>query len=301
MIKDSRGRRIIVVLFSASLSFSAGGAVDDIGRSVPRTIGSWQASGKDQVYDRKTLYDYMDGGAEVYLAFDFRQVWARKYAGPGAGELSLDIYDMGSPEEAYGILSCDREDPGAGIGQDSTYGFGLLRFRQGRFFVSIMTVDEDEASGQAVLEIGRAVAKALGPPGPVPDMVGLLPRESLRPDRTSYFHANVNLNNRYFIASENILGLDRSTDCVFAEYEAGSDKPGCLLLVRYPGEERAVAARRSFLSSYAPEAGPEGLVQTENKKWVSAGLRGRCLIIIFESPSPDWARRLGSSVNIPAK
>jgi len=301
VIKDSRGRRIIVVLFSASLSFSAGGAVDDIGRSVPRTIGSWQASGKDQVYDRKTLYDYMDGGAEVYLAFDFRQVWARKYAGPGGGELSLDIYDMGSPEEAYGILSCDREDPGAGIGQDSTYGFGLLRFRQGRFFVSVMTVDESEASGKAVLEVGRAAAKALGPPGPVPDMVGFLPRESLRPDRTSYFHANVNLNNRYFIASENILGLDRSTDCVFAEYEAGSDKPGCLLLVRYPGEERAVAARRSFLSSYAPEAGPEGLVQTENKKWVSAGLRGRYLIIIFESPSPDWARRLGSSVNIPAK
>ena len=275
--------------------------MDDFGRSIPKKIGSWQASGKDRLFDRQTLYDYMDGGAEVYLAFDLRQVWARKYAGPGGGELTLDIYDMGSPEEAFGVFSCDREDPGAGIGQGSEYGFGLLRFHQGRFFVSVMTADENEASGRAVLDVGRAVVAALGPPGPGPDMVGFLPRESLRPERTSYFHANVNLNNRYFIASENILGLDRSTDCVFAEYGTGAGKPGCLLLVRYAGAERAVAARRSFLASYAPEAGSEGLAQTENKKWVSAVVRDRYLIIVFESPDPDWARRLGSSIDIPKK
>lgn len=275
--------------------------MDDFSRSIPRTIGPWQASGEDHVYNRETLYDDMDGGAEVYLAFDFRQVWARKYASPGGKELGLDIFDMGSPEEAYGIFSCDREDPTAGLGQDSTYGFGLLRFRQGRFFVTVMTDEEDEAAGKAVLDIGRAVVKELGPPGPHPDMVGFLPRESLRPDRTSFFHGNVSLNNRYFIASDNILGLDRSTDCVFAEYEAGSDKPSRLLLVRYPGAERAIAARRSFLSSYAPEAGPEGLAQTENKKWVSAVVRDRYVVIVLESPSPDWARKLGASINIPAK
>jgi hypothetical protein len=300
-MKGSRARLIVALLFSASLSFPAGGPVDDFGRSIPKKIGVWQASGKDQLYDRETLYDYMDGGAEVYLAFDFRQVWVRKYAGPGGGELTLDIYDMGSPEEAFGTFSCDREDPGAGIGQGSEYGFGLLRFHQGRFFVTVITAGEDEASGKAVLDVGRAVVKALGPPGPSPDMVGFLPRESLRPDRTSYFHANVNLNNRYFVASENILGLDRSTDCVFAEYETPSGEPGYLLLVRYPGAERAIAARRSFLSSYAPEAGPEGLAQTENKKWVSTTAQSRYLVIVFESPSPDWARKLGSSINIPEK
>jgi hypothetical protein len=300
-MKNWRGRPIIAALALASLSFSAGGALDDLGRSIPRTIGAWQASGTDQLYDRKTIYDYMDGGAEVYLAFDFREVWVRKYSGPGAGEISLDVFDMGSSEEAYGILSCDREDPPAGIGQDSTYGFGLLRFRQGRFFVSVMTVDEGESSGRAVLEVGRVVAKALGPSGPGPDMLGFLPRASLRPDRTSFFHANVSLNNRHFIASENILDLDRTTDCVFAEYDAGSDKPVGLLIVRYPGAARAETARRSFLASYAPEAGPEGLARTENKKWVAAVLHDRFLIIVFESPSEDGARKLASSVKLPPK
>jgi hypothetical protein len=300
-MKDLAGRIFIALLFSISLAYPVGGPVDDFSRLIPRKIGPWQASGDDHAYNRETLYDDMDGGAEVYLAFDFRQVWTRKYAAPGPKELTLDIYDMGSSEEAFGIFSCDREDPGAGIGQDSTYGFGLLRFRQGRFFVTVMTDEEDEAAGKVVLDIGRAVVGELGPPGPAPDLVGFLPRDSLRPDRTSYFHADVNLNNRYFIASDNILGLDRSTDCVFAEFETGSGKPGCLLLIRYPGVERAVAARRSFLSAYAPEAGPEGLARTEDKKWVSAAVRDRYLIIVFESPDPDWARQLGSSINIPKK
>ena len=275
--------------------------MDDFSRSIPRKIGLLKASGEDHVYDRETLYDYMDGGAEVYLAFDFRQVWTRKYSMPGGKELTVDVYDMGSPEEAFGIFSCDREDPGAGIGQGSEYGFGLLRFHQGRFFVTVMTADEDEEAGQGVLEVGRAVVKALGSPGPGPDLVGFLPRESLQPDRTSYFHGNVNLNNRYFVAGENVLGLGRSTDCVFAEYGTGAGERGYLLLIRYPGEERALAARRSFLSSYAPEAGPEGLARTENKKWVSASARGSFLALVFESPSPDWARKLVSSINFPEK
>lgn len=275
--------------------------MDDIGRSIPRAVGAWQASGEDKLYDRGTLYDYMDGGAEVYLAFDLRQVRARKYVGPQDKELTLDVYDMGSAEEAFGVFSCDREDPAAGIGQGSTYGFGLLRFHQGRYFVTVMTAEEDEASGRAVLDVGRAVAAALGPPGPVPALLGVLPKAGLRPDRTSYFHAEVNLNNRYFIASENVLGLDRSTDCVFAEYATASEKPGRLLVVRYPGSERAQAARRAFLSAYAPEAGPDGLARTENGDWVLAVARDRHLIIVFESPSPDWARKLGASVNVPAK
>ena len=38
---------------------------------------------------------------------------------------------------------CDREDPEAGIGQGSEYGFGLLRFWRNRFFVTIMTTGDD--------------------------------------------------------------------------------------------------------------------------------------------------------------
>jgi hypothetical protein len=241
----------------------------------------------------------MDGGAEIYLAFDFREVWTRKYADAAGRELVLDIYDLGSSAEAFGIFSCDREDPPAGIGQDSEYGYGLLRFWQGRFFVTVTATSEDEAVGKATLELGREVVKYLGPAGPSPEMLAFLPAAGVRADRTSYFHSSINLNNRFFISSENILELDRSTDCVFAEIEAGAGEAAYLLLVRYPDEAKAVAARRSFLSGYAPEAGADGLAKTESGKWVRASLAGRFLTVVFDAPTPEWAQRLIASLSLP--
>jgi hypothetical protein len=275
--------------------------VADFGAKIPKKIGGLTASGKDQTFDRRTLYDYMDGGAEVYLAFDFREAFTRKYTDAGGREMTLDIYDMGTPPEAFGAFSCDREDPGAGIGQESEYGPGLLRFWQGKYFVTVTASADDEAAAGAVLELGKDVVKLLGPPGAKPDMVSSLPPDSLRPERTCYFHSVVNLNNRFFVASENILRLDRSTDCVFAEYTTGTNRPASLLLIRYPDAGKAGAARQSFLSSYLPEAGPDGLARTENKTWVLASVRENYLMVIFDAPSADAAKKIAASVKFPAK
>jgi hypothetical protein len=303
-VTGGRRRFLVAAVFltlPAACLVSGGGTLSEFGSKIAKRIGGWEASGKDRTFNRQTLYDYMDGGAEVYLAFDLREVWARKYKGPRGAEMTLDIYDMGSPGEAFGAFSCDRQDPEAGVGQESEYGPGLLRFWQGRYFVTITCSAEDQDAAGAVVALGKEAVKWLGPPGQKPDLVGFLPEESLRRDRTSFFHSVINLNNRFFIASENILGLDQSTDCVIAEYDLDSAEPATLLLVRYPSPEKAASARRSFLAAYLPEAGPEGLARTEGKNWVAAAVKDRYLTVVFEAPSPDLARKLGASVTFPAK
>ena len=290
----------VIVLAAVDL-FSAGGAVTDFTAKVPAKVGPWEAKGADRTFDRRTLYDYLDGGAEVYLAFDFRRAWVRRYAAPGGREMNLDVYEMGSPAEAFGLFSSDRQDPGAGIGQDSEYGPGLLRFWQGAYFVAVTVSADDEASARSVFELGREVAKLLGPPGPKPDILALLPEESLKPDRTSYFHSVVNLNNRFFVSADNILMLDRTTDCVFAEYASGPADSMSLLVVRYADAGKAAAAHRSFLASYLPAGGKDGRARTENGKWTSASLRGRYVAAVFDAPSPEAAGKLAAAVKFPEK
>jgi hypothetical protein len=286
------------LLFIASIP-AAGGDMKDLAQSVPKMILDWESVGQDAVYDRKTIYDYMDGGAEVYLAFDFREAFVRKYKNPSGEEIALDICDMGSPAEAFGVFSCDREDPEAGIGQESEYGYGLLRFRQGRFFVSITAAGDEKRAEKAILELGKAVAPLLGPPGPLPDLLKCLPESGLKENRTSYFHAAVNLNNRFFIASENILGLGKDTDCVFAEYEAGAAETAKILIVRYQDEARTRAACESFLKVYLPEAGPAAGALTENRKWTMARTHRNCLAVVFEAPSKEYAETLYSAIRFP--
>lgn len=287
---------MIPVLFSLD-----GGAVKDFGPRIPQGVLDWKASGEDAVYDRKTLYDYMDGGAEVYLAFDFREVFVRKYADAAENEIVLDIYDMGSPAEAFGMFSCDRQDPSAGIGQGSEYGPGLLRFWRGRHFVSITVSGNEDKAEKAVLELGRAVAPLLGPDGALPEMIGLLPAGGLREEKTAYFHSHVHLSNRYFVAPENILGLDEKTECVFAEYDPPGGDSGRLLVVRYPDAVRASAASASFRKSFLPGADADGAALTADKGWSMIKTRDNVLVVVLEASSREYAGRLSRAIVPPPK
>ena len=270
------------------------GAVKDLGPKLPKQVLDWKSSGPDETYDRKTLYDYMDGGAEVYLAFDFREVFVRKYADTVGDELVLDIYDMGSSAEAFGMFSCDRQDPEVRIGQGSEYGPGLLRFWRGRYFVSVTVSGNEDTAEKAVLELGRAVAPLLGPDGAPPDLVGRLPAPGLRPEKTAYFHNNIHLSNRYFISPDNILNLDEKTACVFAEYGATGGATARLLVVKYPDGAQAAAAATSFRTSFLPGADAEGAARTENKGWCAVKVRGNLLAAVFEASSRDSALKLAA-------
>jgi hypothetical protein len=280
---------------------SSGGNVSDLGASIPRTILGWRAIGDDRVYDTRTIYDYLDGGAEVYLAFDLKRVFARKYQGLSEVWIALDIYEMGSPEEAFGVFSCDREDPTAGIGQESEYGPGLLRFWQGRFFVSATASGDEQAAKEPILALGRAVAPLLGPDGARPALLELLPLQGLIKDRTSYFHDAINLNNRFFISAENILNLDKKTECALGEYaaEAGSGETVKLLLVRYSTEALARTASYGSLRFTTPLAQGPNAPQAEKGRWNTGRLHGRILALVFNAPSREYAESLLAAVRYP--
>jgi hypothetical protein len=304
----ARSGAVLDILFSLpsaapmpSLLPLTGGLAMDLGPKIPDQVLDWKASGEDAVYDRKTLYDYMDGGAEVYLAFDFRRVFVRKYADAAANEIVLDVYDMGSPAEAFGMFSCDRQDPAAGIGQGSEYGLGLLRFWRGRYFVSITVAGDEDKAEKAVLDLGKAVVPLLGPDGAPPALLAALPAEGLKADRVSYFHDHVHLSNRYYVSSENVLGLDAKTECAFGEYALAGRESARLLVVRYPTAERARAAEASFRKAFLPAAGADGTALTDKKTWSAVRTRENILAAVFEATSTDYAGRLAAAALRPAK
>lgn len=290
-------KKLILLFCLVFIFLCEGNPMTDVYRSLPDRILEWKTGEEDVFYDRGNLFDYMNGGAEVYLAFDFRRVLVRKFHKPGGEEMTLDIYEMGSSAEAFGIFSCDREDEEAGIGQGSEYGFGLLRFWKGSHFVTVMTAAEGEEVDRAVLELGRKVAKLLGPEGPEPEILEMLPQDGLRKNSTSYFHSDIHLNNRFFIVPENILKLDRETECVFAEYGPPVD-PASLLIVRYTNEKKALDAYRSFIAGFMPDAADTGIIRTESLKWTQVRITGNTVAIVFDAPTEDFARQILSGIKI---
>jgi hypothetical protein len=264
-------------------------------QTLPMQIGAWQADGKDQVFDRETIFKYIDGGAELYLAYDFHRVFSRKYTGPGNSAIVLDIYEMGTAADAFGVFSSEREDDDAHIGQGSEFGGGLLRFWKGNNFISILNDGGDANADQAVIELGKAVDRILATSGPEPDLLQCLPQPNLDKKKIRFFHQPLLLDKHYFMANENLLNLGAKTDCVLAEYPLNKEDFMVLLLVRYENQRQAEAAYARFLKDYMPEA-KAGLAQMENKKWAMA-LRDRDLLsIVFEAPDGQKAIDLQKAV-----
>ena len=261
---------------------------------VPRGVRGWRGT-DDHTYDRKTIYDYLDGGAEVYLQYDFRGLFARRFTREKQPAITIDLFDMGSGPEAYGIFSVEREGNNIGIGQGSEYAAGLLRFWKGRYFVAITAERETPEVKRAVLELGKGIAAAIKTTGTEPALISLVPSKGLVPNSIRYFHQHSVLSYLYFVARQNILRLDGRTQVVLAIYRLVKGN-SYLLLIVYPNDKLANGALASFLSAYLPEGRKTGIARTTKGKWVAARAQGKLLTVVFDSPTKQWAKQMMTMV-----
>ena len=71
-------------------------------------VPAWSQSGPARSYEAANLFEYMDGNAEGYLIYGFRNM---KGVTCRQGDISfvIDLSDMGDADSAYGIFSADRD------------------------------------------------------------------------------------------------------------------------------------------------------------------------------------------------
>jgi hypothetical protein len=265
--------------------------------SVPREANGWQWHGKSETYDSQTIFDYIDGIGEIYRAYNMRRVWACRYEKADSPTLTLDIFDMGTADDAFGIFSFERDGEDAGIGQGSDYAGGMLRFWKDRYFVVITAQQESEDVRNAILQLGRQLAAAIPRTGKPPELLQFLPAEGLQRERTLFFRHPMILNRHFFVAEKDILHLTPQTEGVLATYLLGKAKVR-LILLRYPAESDAVKAWDTFSRAYLREGRQRGVVRTENRKWTAAKRQGRTIAIVFDAPSQRQAQQMLQSLRM---
>ncbi len=261
---------------------------------VPSEIYGWKAQGEVEIYDRETIFDYIDGAGEIYLSYAFRKLMVFRFLKAPDPTIFVELFDMGSPEEAFGVFSHAREGEELGIGQGSEYIGGVLCFWKGSLFVCIFSERETPATKKAVFDLGGKIAEKIKVTGAEPKLLGLLPDEGLVDRGVRYFHLHTSLNHHYFVASENILKLGPQTEAVLARYQP---EESYLLCVRYQSQKQAQEALDSFLSAYIPEERESGIAQIENEKWVGAKSEGAFVVVVFDAPTEAYVQAFLKTVS----
>ena len=268
---------------------------EDLQAKLPGQVGRWSAQTDDRVFDEKTIFSYIDGAAEVYRAYNFKRCLARRYTTLNGPAIILDVFEMGSSEDAFGVFTHDLDGTKVAVGQDGRLRPGWLSFWRAHYFVSIYMEEETAAAEQAVMELGRLVADKITGNSTTPEIIDMLPPVGLKSDTIRYLHHFIVLNYHYYLSDENILNISAETDAALAEYQT-ENQSARMLLVKYPTAEMAVKSWAAFLKHYLPDADKKGMELLENNKWAAININEKLLAIVLEADSRRLAEQLLDNV-----
>jgi hypothetical protein len=126
-------------------------------------------------YKPDTLYQYIDGGADVYLLYDFQVLLHQDFKSSTA-DITTDVYDMGKPEDAFGIYSAERSPKYSYIpvGAEGYRSKGVLNFFQDRYYVKL---SGSGASADALLDqFARTLSTRIGGSRTAPSLLVKFPQ-----------------------------------------------------------------------------------------------------------------------------
>ena len=254
------------------------------GPAFPTEILGWVASGAPKDYDTESIYAYIDGHAEVYLAYGMKRCVSQRYAAPdGNDEIVVDLFELASPADAFGVFSHDRAGEEVAVGQGGIYRLGWLSFWSGPWYGSVYAAGGDEASRDAVLAVAGEVAAGLPTVGEVPALVAALPENGLDTTSVCWLRSPQILNAHVFVGGENPFALGPGVEAVVGRYQrAGSE--GHLVVVKYPSDPEAETVEARLRASAGD--GPEMLMSRERA--VVAAVVG--------SQTGDWGEDLLAEV-----
>lgn len=223
-------RSLVTLLFVIVFIFASFGKdKSSLEQILPQNVNGWKLSEEIEKYSGDDLFLFINGGAEIYHEYGFREVLSGVYKKPGFKPINAEIYEMEDPSAAFGIYTfkagSDRRNIGAG--NESSLEDYYLNFWKGNYLVTLTGFDEDKRTTDSIVLIAKGIAGNIKNRGTKPPLAKLVNLEDL--SELKYLKGNLGLFNIYPFSTDNIFKVKK---CVTAIY-----KKGRIFVFRYVNDE----------------------------------------------------------------
>jgi len=195
-------------------------------------------------YAPGTLHEYINGQAPYVVSFGMQGLATADYAKADEPVTTVDVYDMGSPENAFALFrsNADLEGSPVDVGTEGAGAGGRVEFWQDRYYV---VVSNPLAADPAIVrDVAARLAADLPAPGPMPAYLGWLPADGRVAKSEQYL-------------PEAYLGYEPLARAVTARFDAGQgETPAAVTLFacRYDSADAAAAALAEFKKQVAAQS-----------------------------------------------
>lgn len=247
---------------------------------VPAPVKGWKQLGPTKLYNGSNLFDLIDGEAQAVKEFAFAGCANASFAPANQARpaLTVTIFDMSNPLNAYGLFGSDRVSRPIHIGAEGVIiGNTGLNFWKGRYVVRTTIFQPTPANRAALMAFAKAAAARITGAATVPAIVQALP-----PGRQAHSEKYVR---------QNVAGHSFLKNAVTARYPSlgmGAE----LFIAQYPTPAAAKAALEAFRAfersgtGLKPVAGIGNAafsVQDRYTKNVVVAMKGRNLVGVIRA------------------
>jgi hypothetical protein len=264
---------------------------------VPPASG-WEKAGAPAEFEKSQLFDYIDGGAEIFLEFGFDRLLVQEYA-KGDSTIVLEVYQMASPESALGIYlqKCGAETPVEGIPARNSGDYTQLTILKGRSFIHVNNLDGGATLLPVLIGLASRFLESI-PEGPAVTLLDGLPEKDRIRGSERLIRGPYALQSIYTLGEGDILDLRGEVFALAADYRDQENEPSTRLVVPYPDEQRAERAFRGLLANLDPYL---KVIAKRERGFVFRDFRGRFGTVEWSGSRLELWLNLNSAPADPAQ
>ncbi len=155
---------LLLTIRASAPIFAADGSMENLLPARGCAQG-WDLKDKVALFDKDTLFDHINGEAELYFPYGFDMLATATYVNRENSEVWIvaDVYRMASPLDAFGIYSNYRKADAASVtvGSEGFVSPSQLMFCQDRYFVRLQVTGATGLGQDVFLACARTVSEKL--------------------------------------------------------------------------------------------------------------------------------------------
>lgn len=202
---------------------------------------NWKKEQKSEHYKGEELYGYINGGAEIFFEYGFKELYVSHYtalSNEAKKELTLEVYKMESPESAFGIFSTKRTGDEKVSKQVKVLHWvspTQVNMVKAEFFINIVGFNcaEGELEKFAIPIPGRVQGKSA-----LPKLLDLIPAENRIPNSERYIKGQVAASGESVFLQKEFWGFKEGARAVSARYIPSDSK---IIIIDFGQEKTQLA------------------------------------------------------------
>jgi hypothetical protein len=204
----------------------------------------WEEAENNLRFPPEGLFQYINGGAELFLEFGFEELEVRRYT-DGSKEIELDIYRMESRPSALGVYlqKCGRETPHSEIRARNSFDPYQCVVVKDRYFFMINNFKGEKDAIPVMVAMANFLTKSI-PDSEEPPWFQLLPDSNRIPGTERLFRGPFGLQPIYTFGAGDILSQKGEIFGVAADYSGPSEDRLTRLVIDYSDD---ASAGRAYL------------------------------------------------------